>query len=390
MAAPSPVQRLWAWLVAPPDEVIADAARDGEVLVARVRTWLTLLILTIPVFSLAVDPDAGKHWLGLGVAAVAFLAAVLLERAVNRGLHRPGLPFATTVADVSIVSLALAAFWAIDLPIVATNSRVVFEAYFIAIAASALRYSPPVCVVAGGTAMLQYAALSVLTPLLFGGEPLARGSDAYGAFEWSTQAARLVLLLAMTVLALIIVERTIRLRRQGTFDRLTGLFNRAYAEEYLAAELARSARLRAPVAVAMLDVDHFKRFNDSHGHAAGDAALRQIAALLKGTLRRGDVVARFGGEEILIVMPGTRLPDALDKLDEVRVAIGLTPIRLPREATGQVTVSIGVAAFPDDGTTDDRLLEVADARLYAAKDAGRNRVNGERRTEHGGAGMLPG
>ncbi len=374
MTAPTTLQRFWAWLIAPPDEVIADAARDGELLVARVRSWLTLLLLAIPLFSIALNPIAAKHWLGLTVAGTAFVAAVIIEKAVQRGLHRPGLPFATTIADVSIISLGLLAFWFIDLPIVATNSRVIFEAYFVAIAASALRYSPPVCLVAGGTAITQYAILSMLTPVVFTEEALANGVSSYGGFEPATQAARLILLLAMTVMALTIVDRTIRLRRQGTFDRLTGLFNRAYAEEYLGPELARSARMGDSVVIAMLDVDKFKPFNDTHGHAAGDAALREMAKLLRGTLRRSDVIARFGGEEILIVMPGTRLQAALEKLDEVRVAIGLKEIPLPRGGTGQITVSIGVAAYPEDGTEPDELLDVADARLYVAKEDGRNRI----------------
>lgn len=374
MPAPASLQRFWTWLIAPPDEVIADAARDGELLVARVRSWLTLLLLAIPLFSIALNPVATKHWLGLAVAGTAFVAAVLIEKAVQRGLHRPGLPFATTIADVSIISLGLLAFWFIDLPIVATNSRVVFEAYFVAIAASALRYSPPVCLVAGGTAITQYLILSLLTPTLFPAEALAVGAAEYGIFDPATQAARLILLLAMTVMALTIVDRTIRLRRQGTFDRLTGLFNRAYAEEYLGPELVRSARMGESVVIAMLDVDKFKPFNDTHGHAAGDAALRELARLLRGTLRRSDVIARFGGEEILIVMPGTQLPAALEKLDEVRVAIGLRAIALPRGGTGHITVSIGVAAYPADGTAPDELLDVADARLYVAKEAGRNRI----------------
>jgi diguanylate cyclase (GGDEF)-like protein len=374
VAVSTSLRRFWAWLIAPPDEVIADAARDGELLVARVRSWLTLLLLAIPVFSLAINPAAAKHWLGLAVAGTAFVAAVLIEKAVQRGLHRPGLPFATTIADVSIISLGLLAFWFIGLPIVATNSRVVFEAYFVAIAASALRYSPPVCLVAGGTAITQYLILSLLTPALFSEQALAVGAPAYGAFDPATQAARLVLMLAMTVMALTIVDRTIRLRRQGTFDRLTGLFNRAYAEEYLGPELVRSARMGDTVVIAMLDVDKFKPFNDTHGHAAGDAALREMARLLRGTLRRSDVIARFGGEEILIVMPGTTLPAALEKLDEVRVAIGLKEIPLPRGGTGHITVSIGAAAYPGDGTTPDELLDVADARLYVAKEAGRNRI----------------
>jgi diguanylate cyclase (GGDEF)-like protein len=166
------------------------------------------------------------------------------------------------------------------------------------------------------------------------------------------------------------------LRGLSTNDRLTGLFNRAYIEEYLENEVLRTARAKGALVVAMLDVDRFKQFNDSHGHAAGDAALKQVAKVLHSALRRTDIVARYGGEEVLIVLPATTLEAAMEKLDEVRVQIGLAQIRLPRGGTAQVTVSMGVAAWDHDGRAVDALLDVADARLYAAKAAGRNRVFG--------------
>lgn len=374
--ATSHLRRLWAWLTAPPDEILADAARDGEALVARVRTWLTLLILLVPVASLASRPDAPQYWIGLGVALVAVLAAVALDQAVRRGLYRRGLSLFTTTADVTIVSLGLFAFWAIGMPIVTTNSRVLFEVYFIAIAASALRYSPKACALAGTMAIGQYLLLSLVTWGVRGPGALTAGELTYGAFDWSIQFGRVVMLLAATVIALAVVNRTARLRRLSTFDRLTGLFNRAYVEEYLGHELAHAERERRPFVVAMLDVDHFKLFNDSHGHAAGDAALRQLADTLRGALRRSDVVARYGGEEILIAMPGTEMAAAIEKLDEVRVRVGLTEIALPRGGAARVTISIGVAALARDGTALPELLDAADARMYAAKAAGRNRLFG--------------
>jgi diguanylate cyclase (GGDEF)-like protein len=385
--APNRFRRLWAWLTAPPDEILADAARDGEALVARVRTWLTLLILIVPVASLAVEPEAPQYWIGLIVALVAVLAAVFLDQAVRRGLYRPGLSLFTTTADVTIVSLGLFAFWAIGMPIVTTNSRVLFEVYFIAIAAAALRYSPKACALAGTMAIVQYLGLSLVTWGVRGPGSLAAGELTYGVFDWTIQFGRCVMLFAATVIALAVVNRTARLRRLSTFDRLTGLFNRAYVEEYLGHELARAVREEQPFVVAMLDVDHFKLFNDTHGHAAGDAALRQLADTLRGALRRSDVVARYGGEEILIAMPGTGLLAAIEKLDEVRVRVGLTEIELPRGGTARITVSMGVAALEQDGRRLPELLDIADARMYAAKAAGRNRLFGP---ADAGVSALPG
>jgi diguanylate cyclase (GGDEF)-like protein len=371
-------KRLWAWLLAPPDEILADAARDGETLVARIRTWLSLLILLIPVLSMAMDPGP-QHWVGLAVALAAVIFALGLDQAVRSGLYSPQLSVMTSLADVTFVSCCLLGFWFIDQPIVTTNSRVVFEAYFLVIGASALRYSPRATAVAGVGAMAQYLLLSWLTWRLHSPADLAMQGAAYGAFDAPSQVSRTVMLFGMTVIALAVVNRTTRLRRLSTFDRLTGLFNRAYVEGYLSHELARALRERRPFVVAMLDVDHFKAFNDTHGHAAGDAALRQLADTLRTTLRRSDVVARFGGEEILVAMQGTELDAAMEKLDDVRIRIGLGEVELPRGGVARFTVSIGVATLGADGTRLDELLDVADKRMYHAKEAGRNRVFGPER-----------
>lgn len=371
-----PFQRLWQWLSAPPDEALADAAREGEAMVARIRTWVTLLLLVSPVLSLIVDPEIAPSLVGLGVALAALLVAITIERILQRGFYRPSLSFISSITDVSLVSLALLVFWIIGRPIVTSNSRVLFECYFLAIAAAALRYDHRVVVVAGFVAMTEWLGLSYLVWATGHGTPALRYNELYGEFQLSSQLSRALVLLAMTIVSLAVVHRAERLRLMSTGDRLTGLFNRAYVEEYLANEVLRTARAKGSLALGMLDVDRFKVYNDSYGHAAGDAALRQVASLLKALLRRSDVVARYGGEEILLILPATSLAAAMEKFEEVRVRIGLTPLHLPKGGQAHLTVSIGVAAFGVDGSTVSQLLDVADARLYEAKDAGRNRVIG--------------
>ena len=368
--------QLWRWLTATPDDALADAARDSELFVARVRTWLTLLITLSPLISLAFDPTSTQNYIGLAVTLTAVLMAVLVERALQGGGYQSEISFISAVLDVSLVSFALWSFWWLGVPIVTTNSRVAFEVYFIAIGASALRYDTRVTVVAGVAAVLQYGLLSELTWYFHTAEELAVAAGHYGEFSATTQVSRVIMLVAMTAVALAIVGRSQRLRRQSTSDRLTGLFNRPYAEDFLENEVLRTARSKASMVVAMLDVDHFKKFNDTHGHAAGDMALKELSHVLRAALRRSDVVARYGGEEILLVLPGTDIDRGMEKLDEVRVQVGLTDIALPRGGTARITVSIGVAGFGLDGKDVNTLLDIADRRLYQAKDAGRNRVIG--------------
>jgi diguanylate cyclase (GGDEF)-like protein len=160
------------------------------------------------------------------------------------------------------------------------------------------------------------------------------------------------------------------LRAQALRDPLTGLHNRRFIEE-TAGRLADDARRRgAPLAAAMIDVDHFKRLNDTHGHDAGDAALRSLAATLRAELRGSDLVSRHGGEEFLALLPDCDLPQALARMETLRRRVaGQSDGRAPA-----MTVSIGVAALPDCTMDLAALLRLADDALYAAKQGGRDRV----------------
>jgi diguanylate cyclase (GGDEF)-like protein len=196
-------------------------------------------------------------------------------------------------------------------------------------------------------------------------------------FDWGAQVSRLMLLFIAALLAATIVVRAHQLRRLSAIDRLTGLFNRGYFDERVEAELSRARRGQQPLSLVMLDIDHFKRFNDRFGHAAGDTALRTVASLVRNMVRRHDIVARYGGEEFVVVLPETGAEAAAEKLEAIRAAVAVAAIRLPREhGSGSLTISAGVATFPADGVTTDDLLDEADARLFRAKESGRNRVIG--------------
>lgn len=163
------------------------------------------------------------------------------------------------------------------------------------------------------------------------------------------------------------------LRRMATTDPLTGLWNRRRFLELAEGELSRLRRYARPVSVLMLDIDHFKSINDTHGHAAGDEALCRLADLCRAALRDTDHLGRLGGEEFAIVLPETGLIEAVEVAERLRLSLGAMPVPVG-DATLRMTVSIGVAACRDGDTTIDRALGRADRALYAAKGGGRNRV----------------
>ncbi len=164
------------------------------------------------------------------------------------------------------------------------------------------------------------------------------------------------------------------LRRQSIRDALTGLYNRRYLEESLSHELARCARRGLPLSVLMLDVDHFKQFNDSQGHAGGDLLLAAVGELLLTRLRAEDVACRYGGEEFTVILPEADGEEAMRVAEQIRGHIAALAVSDGQRALPRVTASIGVASFPADGELGASLIQKADAALYAAKHRGRNRV----------------
>jgi diguanylate cyclase (GGDEF)-like protein/PAS domain S-box-containing protein len=164
------------------------------------------------------------------------------------------------------------------------------------------------------------------------------------------------------------------LRDQAIRDPLTGLFNRRYMEESLEREMRRAARRGTPLGVLMLDIDHFKRFNDTFGHAAGDTALREIGRLLQDHTRGEDIACRYGGEEFTLILLDATATDTLDRSRVLREEASRLRLEHGRQSLGTVTVSIGVAVYPEHGNTVDEILRAADEALYRAKDEGRDRV----------------
>jgi diguanylate cyclase (GGDEF)-like protein len=163
----------------------------------------------------------------------------------------------------------------------------------------------------------------------------------------------------------------------STTDPLTGLANRRHLAEILESEWRRGVRSKAPLAVAMVDIDHFKSYNDHYGHLAGDACLRRVADALNDTVRTTDLVARYGGEEFLVILPDAPTGAAREVAERARAAVVALAEPHAGSATGVITISIGVAGtVPTANLAAERLVEAADAELYDAKRSGRNRVCG--------------
>lgn len=166
-----------------------------------------------------------------------------------------------------------------------------------------------------------------------------------------------------------------RLERLAIRDDLTGLYNYRYLQSRLSEEYKRAERYREPLSCAMLDIDHFKTFNDRYGHDVGDRILRCVAERLVEAVREVDVVARYGGEEFLLVLPSTHLSGALTVAERVWRSIGERPFDIVPGKTERITISIGVALYPSRAVNSrDALLKAADRALYRAKDDGRDRI----------------
>jgi diguanylate cyclase (GGDEF)-like protein/PAS domain S-box-containing protein len=164
------------------------------------------------------------------------------------------------------------------------------------------------------------------------------------------------------------------LREQSIRDPLTHLFNRRFLEESLSRELQLAARKKQSVAVLFLDLDHFKRFNDTFGHDAGDMVLRSLADLFRNFFRATDICCRYGGEEFAIILPESTSQDAAIRADALRSEVKSLQLQYKQQLLGPLTVSVGVAAFPEHGSTSEELLKLADKCLYESKNRGRDVV----------------
>jgi len=295
---------------------------------------------------------------GHGVLAGLLLGLVALQFFLALYPWDPRYRYPLALLDVVLVTGVLLWFVFTGRPLVATNSRVLFLGYLLALVLASLRgdgrLSRDVAAavpVAYGLVLLAAASVADL--------PQLPADPLYGAFRWDEQAVRLLSLMACGVAVMYASRLAEAERSSSRLDALTGVFNRRFLEEYLTMIVARTRRGRQPLSLLMVDLDGFKQFNDREGHAAGDRVLREVALSLAGAVREDNVVARYGGDEFVVVLPNTPGEFAWQVAKELRELF-----------SGAIKLSIGVACLGPRGGSREELLAAADQALYRAKSRG--------------------
>lgn len=352
------------------EEQLLAAASGGERVVARVRLALLLCLVAIPTYQIAYSRAASYDLLiGLGATGIALLLSALFYALSRRPRYLIWLPYVTSISDVTLVSFALAVFLVFDEPHVAINSRVIWEVYLLAIGATALRPRRGVVAVTTAVAIVEYLLIVIYADTHWNLNAASWVPFRYGMFDWTSQISRMIIMATAGILALAITRETTLISRLAGTDSLTGIFNRTYFELRLDEEAQRAQRYRHPLTLVMADIDRFKSINDEMGHEYGDKALKQVAEVLKTRLRSSDILFRYGGDELAILMPETGPTDANDILHRVFHSLS------ERDFNGRsLTLSAGIAALPVDAHDAPSLIQAADSNLYRAKQQGRNRI----------------
>ncbi len=358
-------------------------ARDRSLYVQ----FLTALLMVIVAFSFAVldgwpflldrpdDAAALRTTMMLAVGALVFWLGFYVwtwRWYVRRGADFSWLLFATIFAHILT---GTAVCYAIG-PYTAASGLIMVAALLLGMVLLERR-SLWIAVIGWFLSMfvIHFASKAGVLPFLSLFEVSLEQPDlAMVAAERAAAAALIYIPLAVVMDHLIGVWRQDErsLYEAAQFDSLTGAYTRGFAMAVMQRALLKARGDAKPFGVLMLDLDHFKRINDAHGHARGDLVLKQTTHAMQSTLRAGDIVGRFGGEEFVVLLPGADLKQAMGAAERCRAAVA--KMEIPDAPYLSVTASVGVAAFPDHGQDLDELLKASDGAMYAAKGNGRNRI----------------
>ena len=348
------------------DPALVRARASGERVVSVVRmTFIGAFVTVCGPYSVE-DPIP----FALAVAAVLYAAALLW---IAWQTETKWLGWVSCITDVTLISASLCLFFFADRPLGALHNRVIFDMYFFAIAAAGLRYDWRLCLATLLLALFQFMGIFAFAATHWDlNTYVAPKPDTFSGLNLVT---RILVLLAQGGTIVAIASWALHLRLLISRDPLTGLAQRRPFLERIQDEFTRARGGQAPLALAIIDLDEFKKFNDSYGHVAGDDALRNVGASLAACVRGSDLLTRYGGEEFLVAFPGISAEHALRRAEEIRLRVASAPMLINGVAR-KLTVSIGIASYPVDGRSFDQVFEEADRRLYSAKLLGRNRCVG--------------
>jgi diguanylate cyclase (GGDEF)-like protein len=346
----------------------------GERQVAWVRVLVVTLLLLSPLYRQLIEPHDLKNVLGLIDNLLALAYALVVYFYLRYRPYTSWVGFLTSALDGALVTLLLVLYVIMVSPLEGVNDTYNFEVYFLVIMAISLRQDRRICLLAGSLVVLQYGALIGYVMTHYDLAAAYRLHPTMGEFNTVYQIRRLVLLSSAVLISFLYMSRSRALVNEAIHDPLTGLLNRGYFDTLFDHEIERARRYAHRFAVVMVDADHFKDINDTVGHSAGDAVLKALGQLLHNAVRDSDIVVRFGGEEFVLLLNQTGAATALAKAEALRLAAQTNPVMTPNGARIALTVSIGIAIYPDDGDNAHVLLSRADQRMLSAKQAGRNRV----------------
>ncbi len=351
-----------------PDPLLLEASAGGERLVAWTRLYFWGFISLAPFSSMAVRGlDVPKELLisAIGALIITAWSAIVLAHILRLKTIPPRAGFITGAVDITLPTLTFVAIALAGRGEVFVHSQSGWAVYLLVIMTSCLRLDMRVCLSMGLLAVIQYVLLITWIVVEYH-IPLID-------YDMMIQSSRVMLMIAATALCIGIVHRMQGLISASGFDRLTGLASRSYFQERLRAEVSRAKRTGSTVSLAVFDLDNFKVFNDTHGHHAGDKALRHVAAILLAKKRDADFAARWGGEELILIMPDTDCDEAVEAATRIIDQIRNSPVRV-NGSDQCVTASVGISQTGLDGNDGSQLFAAADRRVYRAKSLGRDRV----------------
>lgn len=324
---------------------------DSEHVQALIRIGFALVVAAYLYLTVGPQLDVHLFALAFGLASCGILLAIVLRPQRSEWRRRFG-----TLFDLGMTTVVMLTYGEVGAPLYGVYLWVIFGNGF--------RYGIRSLYASQAISVLGFSCVIVFTPF-WREHPLLTGGLLVLLAALPTYGAILLKALGMANQSL---------HEQAMRDVLTGLYNRRYLVDSFERELLRARRRAECVGVLLMDIDHFKRFNDTFGHAAGDEVLRSVAQFMLTHVRGEDILCRFGGEEFVLVQTKASPESIMLRAEQLRQEIANHGIVHDGRRLGPVTLSIGISMFPDHGAGAQRLLDAADAALYAAKNSGRNRV----------------